>query len=194
MALSVVEVGRHGDDGVGHGLAEVLLGVGLHLLQNHRADLLGRVILAVDIGDGAATLAFLDAVRHGLDLGRDLAVLTAHEALNGEDGVLRVGDRLVLSGLAHDAVAIGTEANDRRGGAVALGVYDDRGRSTFENRHRRVGGTQVNTKNLVAHECSFPFELSRHMRNTTLLFVRSLSYPVDAQVILGDSQNLSQYI
>ena len=162
LALGVVEVGRDGDDGVGDGLAEVLLGVGLHLLQDHRADLLGRVVLAVDLGDGAAALSLLDRVGDGLDLGGDLTVPAAHEALDGEDGVLGVGDGLVLGGLAHHAVAVGAEAHDGRGGAVALGVHDDGGVAALEDRHGGVGGTEVDTEDL-AHWISlfFPFPAGR---------------------------------
>ena len=49
LALGVVEVRRHGDDGVGHDVAEVGLRVALELLQHARADLLRGVRLAVDV-------------------------------------------------------------------------------------------------------------------------------------------------
>ena len=39
LALGVVEVGRDGDDRLGDLLAEIRLGVGLQLLEDHRADL-----------------------------------------------------------------------------------------------------------------------------------------------------------
>ena len=151
LTLSVVKVGRHGDDGVGNGLAQILLGVGLHLLKNHGADLLGGVVLTVDVRHGTAALALNDLVRHRLDLGANLAVLTAHETLDGEDGVLGVGDSLVLCGLANNAVAVGAEAHNGRRGAVALGVNNNGGVATLKYGHRRVGGTKVDTKNLVTH-------------------------------------------
>ena len=154
LTLGVIEVRRDGDDGLGDRLAQELLGVGLHLGEDHGADLLGSEVLAVDLDDSAATGAGLDLVRDGLELGRDLVIATAHETLDGEDGVGRVGDGAVLSGLADDAVAIGAEAHHRRGGAVALGVDDDGGLPVLENRHRRIGGTEVNTKNL-SHYNSF---------------------------------------
>ena len=46
LALVVVEVGRHGDDRAVDRLPEVGLGVGLELLEDHRADLRRRVLLA----------------------------------------------------------------------------------------------------------------------------------------------------
>ena len=144
LTLGIIEVGRDGDDGV-----RDLLGVGLHLCERHGAHLLSGVILALDVDDGTATLALLDLIRHGLDLGGALGVLAAHEALDGEHGVLGVGHGLVLGGLAHDAVTLGTEAHDGRGGAVALGVHDDRGLTPLEHRHRGVGGTKVDTQNLA---------------------------------------------
>ena len=191
LTLRVVEVGRDGDDGVGNGLAQVLLGVGLHLLKDHGADLLGREVLAVNVHDGTAALAVLDVVRDRLDLLGDLAVLTAHKALDGEDGVLRVGDGLVLSRLADHAVAVGTEANDRRSGTVALGVNDNGGLPAFEHGHRRVGRTQVNAQDLVAHcgPLSLRFltaaRVSAGVSLCTLLTITVMSRPI---------QNLSEFI
>jgi len=49
LALHVVEVRGHGDDGVGDALVEERLRVGAQLAQDHRGDLLRRVRLSVDV-------------------------------------------------------------------------------------------------------------------------------------------------
>ena len=148
LALSVVEVRRDGDDRLGHRAAELLLGVGLHLLQHHRRDLLGGVVLAVDVDDRAAVLALADVVADGLALVGGLIIGAADEALHGRHGVLGVGDRLVLSGLADHALAVFAEALHGRGGAVAFGVHQDFGLAALHDRHSRVRRAKVDTKNL----------------------------------------------
>lgn len=73
------------------------------------------------------SLPFWTFVADGLLLFGSLVVGAADEALHGRDGVLRIGDRLVLRGLADDALAVLAEALHRRGGAIALGVHQNFG-------------------------------------------------------------------
>ena len=70
LALRVVEVRGHGDDSVGHLLAEVGFCVGLELLQDQGGDLFGGELL-VGVRDehhGTVVFARLDLVRHDLAL------------------------------------------------------------------------------------------------------------------------------
>jgi hypothetical protein len=126
-ALGVVEVGGHGDDGLGDGVTEVRLGVALQLLQRAGADLLGRVVLPVDVGR--------------LPVG-------AHVALDGADGPVRVRDRLALRDLADEHLAVLGEGDDGRRRATALGVGDDDGLTALEGADDAVGGAEVDADGL----------------------------------------------
>ena len=93
-------------------LAEVGLGVPLELLQHARADLLRRVVLAVDV---------------------DCFQSVPMCALDRPDGAVDVGDRLALGDLADEHLAVLGERDDGRGGARALGVGDDRGLAALQD-------------------------------------------------------------
>ncbi len=121
LALGVVEVRGDGDDGVGHRLAQVLLGVTLQLAEDARGELLRGVLLVVDLDRPVG----------------------AHVALDRRDGAVDVGDGLALGDLADEDLAGLGERDDGGGGASALGVRDDGGLATFEDGDDGVGGTEV---------------------------------------------------
>ncbi len=125
-ALGVVEVGGHGDDGLGDRVAQVGLGVALQLHQRAGADLLRGVLLAVDVDVPAR----------------------AHVALDRADRAVGVGDGLALGHLADQHLAALGEGDDRRGGAGALGVGDDDGVAGLEDRDDGVGGAEVDADGL----------------------------------------------
>ena len=156
LALVVVEVRGDGDDGAVDRVAEIGLGVGLELLQDHRADLRRAVLLAAGLDARVAVLAADDLVRDDGLLLLDLALLAAHEALDGEDGVRRVGDRLPLGDGADEALAALGERDDRGGGAAALGVLDDGRLAALEDGHARVRRAEVDANGL-GHVVGFSF-------------------------------------
>ena len=149
LALVVVEVRGDGDDRAVDGLAEVGLGVGLQLLQDHRGDLRRGVLLAAGLDARVAVGAGDDLVRDDRLLLAHLGLLAAHEALDGEDGVLRVGDRLALGDGADEALARLGEGDDGRRGAAALGVLDDGRLAALEDGHARVRRAEVDTDGLA---------------------------------------------
>ena len=103
LPLRVVEVRGHGDDGFGDPLAEIRRSVVDELLQDHRADLLRRVVLAVD-----------------LDL-----MVRAHVPLDRGDRAVGVGDGLALRKLTDEPFAGLRERHDRRSRSRSFGVGDD---------------------------------------------------------------------
>jgi hypothetical protein len=151
--LVVVEVGRDRDHGRVDRLTEVGLGVGLQLLQDHRADLGRGVLLAVGLDAGVAVLAGDDLVGDHRLLLLDFGLLAAHEALDREDGVLRVRDGLALGDGADQALAGLRERDDRRRRPTALRVLDDRRLAALEDGHARVRRAQVDS-NRLAHVVS----------------------------------------
>ena len=130
LALGIVEVSGHSDDRFCDRLSQICLGVFLQLGQNHGADLLRRVCLAVHID----------------------FVIRTHVTLNGCNGAVGVGDSLALCHLTHHAFAGLGESHHRRGGAGSFGVGDHNSFAAFHNGYARVCRTQVNTNNFSHNE------------------------------------------
>ena len=87
--------------------------------------------------------AFDDLVGHALVVVLHFGELAAHEALDGEDRVARVGDRLALGGLADETLAGLGEGDDGRRGARAFGVFQHHRLAAFHDGHAGVGGAEV---------------------------------------------------
>ena len=148
LALRVVEVGRDGDDRAVHFLAEVVFRGLFELLKNHRGDLGRRIELSLDLDTGVAVGGARHLVRHHLHLFAHFVVLPTHEALDGEDGVFRIGDGLALCNLADQPLAVLGESNDRGGDAAPLRVDDDLRLVAFHDRDHGVRGSEVNADDL----------------------------------------------
>ena len=131
LTLAVGEVRGHGNDRLGDGGAQIRLSVGFQLLQDHGADLLGGVALAVD----------------------GHAVIGAHLTLDGGDGALRVSDGLALCHLAHHTLTGLAERHHGRGSAVALRVGDNDCLAAFHHGYAGIGRTKVDTDNFRHNDC-----------------------------------------
>ena len=111
----------------------------------------GEYCLAVLLDPGVAVRRLGDLV------GDELLVLLDHrivvaapdQALDREDGLFRIGDRLALGRLADEAFAIVGEGDDRGRGAHAFGVLDDFRRLAFHHGDARIGGAEVDADDLA---------------------------------------------
>ena len=130
-ALGVVEVRRHGDDGLGDDVARVGLGVALELHQRAGADLLRGVALAVDL----------------VALPR-----RAHLALDAAERTVRVGDGLALGDLADEHLTGLAERHHAGRGAGAFGVGDDDRFACLEEGDDAVGRPEVDS-DCLGHGC-----------------------------------------
>jgi hypothetical protein len=89
LALRVVEVGGHRDDGARHCLPEIFLRGLLEFLQHHRRDLRRGVVLVHDLHAHVAVRRGGDRVGDHLHLFADFVEPAAHEPLDREHRVLR---------------------------------------------------------------------------------------------------------
>ncbi|WVZ89948.1 hypothetical protein U9M48_036293 [Paspalum notatum var. saurae] len=127
---------------------------GVLSLSPERKNLLSGELLA----DGRAVeldVAILvpdDAVRDLLGLVVDLGHLAADEALDGEEGVLGINDRLALGNLPHEPLAGLGVRDDGGRGARALGVGDDRRLAALHGGDGGVGGAKVDPHHLLASD------------------------------------------
>ena len=69
----------------------------------------------------------------------------AHEALDGENRVLGIGDLLMLGGLPNQTLALFGERDDRRRQAAALGVDQHLGLIAFHDGDHAVGRAEVDS-------------------------------------------------
>ncbi len=108
LPLVVVEVSRDGDHRLAHGLAEIVLGDELHLLEHHRAHFGDAVLLFAKDDAHVVVRSLHDAIarrRHRvLDLGR--VPFAADESLGRVNGVLGVGDRLPLGDVPDEPLSL----------------------------------------------------------------------------------------
>ena len=131
LALAVVEVGGHRDDGFCHRLAEVALGVAADLRQDHGADLLWGQVLAVDVDP----------------------VVGTHVALDAGDGAAGVGRDLALGRAAHQTLTVSGKGDHAGGGAFALGIGDDHGLAALDHCHTGIGRSKVDSDHVAHSAC-----------------------------------------
>jgi hypothetical protein len=156
LALAVVEVGGHGDHGLGDFLAEVVFGGLLHLAQHFGGNLRRRHLVAARLDPGVAIVGLDDLEGHQVDVLLHFLLFeaAADQALDREQGVLGVGHRLALGrGAAQDLAVVGI-GHDGRRGARAFRVLDDLGLAAFHDGDAAVGGAEVDADDL-AHDFSF---------------------------------------
>ena len=102
LALRVGEIRGNRDHSLRHRLAEIVLRVALHLLQDHRRDLLGSILFPVD-GN---------------------SVVSSHLTLYGHDRPVAVHDSLALGELADKTLSFLRKRDDGRGCAVSFSIGD----------------------------------------------------------------------
>ena len=136
----------------------------------------GAIFLPLHFDPGVAVVGLDDLVRHHVDvLLHDVVLeLAADQALDREQGVVRIGDGLALGGLADQHFVVLGERDDRRRGAVAFAVLDHARLAAFHDRDARVGRAEVDADDF-AHGDKLLKILTLNGRMTGLRIVPALS-------------------
>ena len=170
LALRVVKVGRHGDHSLSNRLAQISFSALLELLQNHGRDF-GRGVLLALRHDGHVVALLDHLVGDHLHFVVHFVVTAPHEALDGEDRVLRIGDGLALGHLAYEPLTALREADNRGGRARTLFIWNDFGLTALEDGNARVGGAEVDSD----HFCHCFPTFGEILRSQTLTLSHLLS-------------------
>ena len=151
LALGIVEVGGHRDHRLGDRLAEEGFGGLLHLLQDEGGDLAGAVVLALGLDPGIAVVGLDDLVGHQalVLLDHRVVVAAADQPLDGEEGILGVGDRLALGRLADQTLAGLGKGDHGWRGPDALGVLDDLRLGTFHHGDAGIRRAKIDADDLA---------------------------------------------
>ena len=163
LALGIVEIGGHGDDGA---CQRVLVDVerGQCAITQHLQDL-GRHFHGRDgpgrrghghgaiVASGGGIRGHIrprshDPQRQTLRLG--IGQATPHQALDRADDVAGVGQQRLLGGMAHHGRSAGAVMHDRRQQLPALLVGQRIGHARAADGHQRVGGSQIDTNGIPA--------------------------------------------
>ncbi len=122
LALRVIEISRHRDDGFGHFFAEVIFGGLFHLAQHFRGNLRRCKPLVAHRDPCIAIVGFGNLIRHQADIFLDFFFfkLAANQALDCVQGVFGIGDGLTFRRRADQNLAILLVRDNGRRGACAF--------------------------------------------------------------------------
>ncbi len=150
LALRVVEVRGHGDDRVGHRLAEVILCGLLQLLQHHRGDFRRRVFLAAGLDPHVAVVCGNDVIRDALLFAGDFGEFPPDEPLDRKNCVFGIGDGLTLGHLPYQPLTFFSERDDRRSDPRAFLVDEHGGLAALHHRHDGVRRAEVDSNDFLS--------------------------------------------
>lgn len=147
LSLSFVEVGRDRDDGARafttglHRTREIV-----HAHEDQRGELLRRVLLSVNLELNDARLRLTRAIGKAFEFIFQVREPAPHEALDAEDRIERIDDRLTARFFADLRLAAQRKVNHRRDLCVVPIVSNDLGNPVLGDGGERVGRSQIDAE------------------------------------------------
>merc|ERR1719284_481219 len=162
LALRIVEISRHSDNGVIHLCSQISLCSLFHLSQNHRGNLFWvegfYVTLAIHLNHWFVARPTLYCEWPKLDvcLNDWIIEFTTNQALRIEHSVFRISCHLVFCCIPDQAFGV-CECDIRGRSAVTLVIRNDFNTIIFPNSNTRVSRPQVNTHgSFLRHDAKKP--------------------------------------
>eukprot|EP00158_Paraphelidium_tribonemae_P004935 Partr_v1_DN27064_c0_g1_i2_m28669 putative NAD-specific glutamate dehydrogenase len=152
LTLSIIEVGRHGDNGVSDLLSEVIFGNLFHLAEDHGRDFFGSELTLLALYgyfDGRVTVLVDHLEWQVLNLHLDILVIpfATNQTLGIKDSVGGVGSILVLCRLSNETLIVFSEGHPRWSNTRTQVVGDNFHATRLVDSNTRIGSSQINTDN-----------------------------------------------
>ena len=151
VALRVVKIGRHRDDGAMNSPADTSLRVCFELFQDNGGNLFRRKFAGSDLDTKRLAGLACQAIRHRAILRRHFFAAQSDEPFDRIDGRVRPKHTHARSGGAHDRLARLGEMNDRRRQARPFRPRDQDREARVHHADERVGRAQVNADDIRFH-------------------------------------------
>ena len=192
LSLAVVEVGRHGDDRLRDRSAQVRLGIGLELGQDHGADLLGAVFAPRygDLDPHIICRPLHHFERNHLAFDLSLLKTATDETLDGVDGVLGIHNGLSFGSLADQALAVLVERHNGRAQAPTFRRGNDGGCAALHHGDDAVGCSEIDSDDLshVSHSSK-----RIHAADSHASFVAAQSGTRTCRCFAQDTRGVKEY-
>ena len=151
LTLGVIKIGWNGNHGFSDFFTQIIFRRLFHFLQDACGNFRWCHFFAIHFYPGVAIVRFDNLVGHHLDVFLDFLIFKAatNQPLDGEQGLIRIGDGLTLGRLSHQYFPVFGESHNRRGGAITFAVFNDLGNPVFHHCDAGVGGPQIDADNLT---------------------------------------------
>jgi len=149
LSLGIVEISRHGNDGLLAGMSKIRLSGFLHFHQNEGSNLLRRVLLTSGFNPGISISSSNNFVGEVLEifLGGLVIEASSNESFTGENCVFGISDGLSLGRDTNEALVVVGESDGGGRGPLTLRIFNNLSIVSLHDGDAGVGGAQINSDN-----------------------------------------------
>ena len=155
LALSIVKIGRNGDNRFGNAMSQVRFGSFFEFAKNLCRDFLWGELLITDLDFYVFASPTNELVRNYLLFRLDFGVSASHKSFHRVNRAPRIGDRLATRWFADDGFAFIGKCNHAWCESIAFGIRNHFDFGAFHHGYHRVGSTQIESDDFFASRHSW---------------------------------------